>query len=452
MSAYSQRFTTRCAILLYMTVSTGALAWLVHANPSSRAQELADPPPETPLRISVESDATRSAPADPDALRAATLRAPLPSDTASPPSPGSEEDWFAWGRLNAPRVDAQITSAEALPADSARAYAVHSGEGATLCLANRSEQKMEARVRIRLPRGVYRIERLTLSPPLVKAEQERPAAKAGTRLARFHRALRQDTYVGRLEWLEGRDLARTADVVKFCALEPGQVCLIRYTDEATAVHQALADLDHQRHAMAASAPGAARQLSRILHEGDAYRGDLRAGRGHESGREKRLGRIHRLLLVVAQAHSLQRNLLVRRIVAPERGAAVTTALQNLMDALAQTSAVLLGLVPQITVEMPAPGGMDASAADWKTTVALANTGDQSVGMVKIGLELSALPSGIGSDPADPAFFGTLRPGQTVRAAFTLHGPGMTSAAQSRIVGDVSYFMSGTPAHLRPRPW
>ena len=53
---------------------------------------------------------------------------------------------------------------------------------------------------------------------------------------------------------------------------------------------------------------------------------------------------------------MQRNYQQRRVVDADQGAAVMGALERLTDALAETSAALLELVPQITVrEESAPG-------------------------------------------------------------------------------------------------
>ena len=133
------------------------------------------------------------------------------------------------------------------------------------------------------------------------------------------------------------------------------------------------------------------------------------------------------------------------------------ALERLTDGLAETSAAILGLVPRINVE-PEAAPVPAVQQDGKATtamlvtVAIANAGPHSVEMVKIGLDTGALPLGTHCDPEDPAFFGTLHPGQTVRATFHLRYSASMPVPANRCVGDVSYFVAGAPAHLRPRPW
>lgn len=501
---------TRRTALFCLIACLIALVWLLRTQPASRADtpalELAhavmpspaDAPPsaapraaeplETPAPMplaQVEADATQTVPADPAARQKALgpllAGAALPSAPAEMPpasadpiplnSPHFQGEtasaaWFFWGRLGARRVRADVQTPDPALTANLGIYAVRSVEGATVCLANLSDRKIKTQVRIRLPRGLYRIERLTLSAPPRIARTSGTAGTSGqaTRLASLETPPDTETSAetslehrldGRLEGLEGRDLSRTAAIVKPGALEPGQVCLLRYTDQATAVSQALVEARRQLNALAASAPGPARRLRRILKEGVPYSGDLRAGRGRDRGKAKRLGRIHHLLLLVAQAHSLHHNYQARGTVSSTAGAAVMGALERLTDALAQASATLLGLVPRVAVTpsgAPAAPENGGGKVERSVIVTLANAGAQSVGMVKIGLNVSALPPGVECTPSDPAFFGALRPGQTVRAVFRLRAPAATEIPDNRCVGDISYFAASVPAHLRPRPW
>ncbi len=420
--------------------------------------------PETVASVLVEADATRTAPADPQALRAVLGALPLTNadaGTSDAARASQEPDWFRWGRLNASRTRAAALLPAALPADSLRVYTVRFSEGATVCLANRSGQKVRARVRLHLPRGVYRIERLTLAPPtagVASAAAPGSPADASDQMAGEARpAETSATLEGRLERTGARDLGRPAAITAYSALEPGQVCLLRATDEAAAVNLALAALRLRLHELAVSAPGPARRLRRILGEGRRDMGDLRARDGRASSRERRLERIHHLLLVVAQALSLHRNFQERGLVQTDAATAVMDALTRLADALSEASAAILGLVPQVTVETPptdapAPQTDPAGALDRRITVGLANTGSRSVDMVKIGLNLAALPANVTCKPTDAAFFGTLRPGQAVRATFQLHVPAAVRLPGSRCIGDVSYFAAHAPAHLRPHAW
>jgi hypothetical protein len=138
-------------------------------------------------------------------------------------------------------------------------------------------------------------------------------------------------------------------------------------------------------------------------------------------------------------------------------------LERVMDGLSEASATLLDLVPQVTVTAPEQvterrGNRRVLAAVTDDTdaqvvhIALSNAGGHSVANVKLGLDSSELPDGVVCDPADPAFFGTLRPGQTVRATFHLRCPAGTILNRRLCVADVCFHAGGGPAHLRPRPW
>lgn len=428
-----------------------------------RRTDVSPPPRETSVLIKV--DATRDALDDPSALpllcrqlvtatgvtpqAAAEKLAPL-SGTATTSDAGESPDWFLWARLGGKPISCSLP-ASASP--DLLAYAVHAEEGNTLCLVNRSDQKTVYRLQLRLPRGVYKVEKLVFTPPA--ASQNRVADVDS------HPA----PYTSALVCLQGVDQPAEGTVVKPGALTPGQICLLRFTDEARAARTALIEAQIRLHEMAASTPGPAKRLRRILDEGIPYRAGLTAG--GSGTRARRLGCIHRLILLNAQAESLHRNYQERHTVDADPGAAVMGALERTADALAETSAVLNGLAPQI-VCVPASGGpADAGASnphprsdadpsadphEARVTLSLANNGAHSVESVKLGLDISALPEGVLCDPDDPAFFGTLRPGQTVRATFRLRYPTLQGLPINRCVGDVSYFVAGAPAHLRPRPW
>jgi hypothetical protein len=180
---------------------------------------------------------------------------------------------------------------------------------------------------------------------------------------------------------------------------------------------------------------------------------------------KRLSRIHRMLLVTAQAQSRQKNDLARKAVPAQSGTNLMNALDRLTDSLSETSALLLGLVPRITFErlpvtetatarlQESEDGTSATPSPFgkiEVTVALTNAGAQSVKLVKLGMDTTKLPQGVACDPTEPALFGTLQPGQTARATFRLRGQAGLQFPAHCCVGDVSYFVPDAPAHLRPR--
>jgi hypothetical protein len=424
-------------------------------------------PPAEALPIVIAIDATQHGPDDPTALQAiqeAILhidpKMPIMSPVSTEAAP-SEPGWVLWGRLGT------TPSPVSVPPDTGiTAAAFHSAQGMTLCLVNRSTEKKLLRLQIRLPRGVYKGERLTFSPPNVVAQApaDRRTLPTGSRL----RTVSDDgqesnasptVTATQLERLQGRTLNAATVVRKPCLLLPGQVCFYRYTDVAQAGRAALNETYDALHAMAGRSPNPAQRLRHILEEGDGARGSLSLGNGRNSS--ARLSGIHRLLLLTAQVQSMQRNYQQRHVVDAQQGAEVMGALERLTDALAETSAALLELVPQITVrEESMPDAVAASgAADTPAplrrltvTVSLANLGRQSLGMVKLGLATADLPRGVACEPDDPAYFGSVHPGQSVRATFHLRCPAGTALPIDRCGGDVSYFVSGTPAHLRIRAW
>jgi hypothetical protein len=400
--------------------------------------------------------------------------------------------WFAWGHLNVGRTPAQVAALTGLTdvnvLEALGVYAVHDENGATVCLVNKTNARLLTNTRVRLPRGVYSIERLTISREGGKAEEAQETRDKRQGEGEEQSEIRNPKSkidflppVERLERLEGCDFGTVAKAGKGICLEPGQACLYRYTDVARAARASWFDVFAQLRDMGRNHPGPARRLGTMLHEADGYVAGVRGG----GGLQNRLGCIHHLLLVTAQAHSLHHNYQMRHTVNEANGRAVMDALDRLTDALSETSAVLLGLVPQVAVtSLPtAPSnGVDRENGTGKTaaviaslvahqkeekatgaenekgnvartvTITLANTGSRSISNVKIGLNAAYLPTAVTCDPADPAYFGDLRPGQTVRATFHVRGAGAQDLPNTLLTGDVSYYAGTAPAHLRPHAW
>jgi hypothetical protein len=424
----------------------------------------------TPL-IKVNADATQSGPADLTALNRAlegTLLAPdRPSaGTEASPSnaaaPDSGANWFFWGRFAGQRIYAETIRPEDLPETVFKTYAVRSRSGTSVCLVNRADRKVQVAVRLRLPRGIYCIERLTFSPDSAPPPTENGGQKTQDNLPVQPPASNPPSpALSRLERLESRNMMNADVVSKRLTLEPGQVCLVRCTDQAQVALRARREAYDSLQDLAASYPGPARALRRVLNESSPYADSLYA-----ASVSKRLSCIHHLLLLTAQAQAMARNYVAEQVIGASAGAAVMGALERLTDALAEASAAALNLVPQITVvrELSPMDGADGAAINAAmppapaseqrvtVTIALTNAGEQSVAAVKIGQDSSAMPPGTVCEPTDPAYFGALHPGQTVRAAFQLRCPARSPFPDSRCVGDISYFIAGAPAHLRLRPW
>lgn len=434
----------------------------------SRVAARQEPPQISPVCITV--DATKHASDDSAALHSICARLQQASgvkpvgitSTVQAPDPPvfqpSTPDWYLWAQLES-HCSALSAPAPGSVANGStggvQVYAVHSDSGGTVCLSNSTAVASSYILKLKLPRGVFRLEKLAFVPQATPGTT--PSAdtlKAGSPgNGACHSALRR---------LEGADIADTTTLTKAGDLAAGEVIVLRYTDVARAARSAIIDLKSQLHDLATSTPGPAHRLQRIVGEGDKYISGVTAGGTSTS--LKRLGCIHRLILLMSQAESLHRNYQSRQSVNANPGARTMGALERIEDSLAETSAVITGLVPQIELGPFTPssptGNADAAAQsvmmEAVVTVSVRNTGSRSVDSVKLGLDASALPQGAVCIPDDPAFFGTLRPGQAVRASFRLRMPANQSegedAAPARCVADVSYFTAGAPAHLRPRPW
>lgn len=389
--------------------------------------------------ITINVDTTRETAADNQLYQEVTQRIQginHPDDANLHNRSEKDENLLLWTRLSGNRV---VTTANTT--DLPEVYASARQEGAVVFLQNRQNIPVNVTLRTILHKGVYTAERLTISPG-----DSSPQV--------------------RLQRLEGADLSGKYTVVKPCHLESGQICIVRFTDTARAARVEYENLLNQIHSLAIISPEPARKLRRILHEGDPYLGGVSASR-RDRGFIKRLGCIHRLLLLTSQAEALQHNNLERKTTASEAGKRVMTALDHLASSLSETSAVLLGLVPQIENDAFSPpviANKNTKPALTLTSfhhhqlnsteigVSLANTGKVPVTLVKIGLDTTGLPAGTKVEPSDPSVFATLRPGQTVRAVFQVNVPSNDVDMLKRLRGEISYFAEAAPAKLRPQLW
>jgi hypothetical protein len=306
--------------------------------------------------------------------------------------------------------------------------AVHGPEGAAVCVGNPTREKFLLKVRARLDEGVYRVETASLSQGAGATAQ--PSAAGNTD--------RQPPL--RIARTSPRLLGSPGVIVKPWELGPGEWVAMRFTNEAEAAHSARAEIWSALSEQAGSAPALTARIERVLRDGGG--GNLR------SGGPNRVRSIHHALLLLAQASAMQRNALERRIVDHEAGQRALAAMDDFAHALAETSACILGLVPQIEVEAKpsGPGG----ELEGTVTVSLLNAGAASVANVKIGMDLAAMPADAVCEPADVESFGSVAPGQTVRAGFHVRLPASAAPGSRQVEGDVSYFFAGAPAHLRPR--
>ncbi len=364
----------------------------------------------------------------------------LPDPQKEPTPKPSDPDWYEWARLASTPMLCTVSTAS--PQDRVQACGVKCEDGSSVVLWNTAEQPAPFELKLHVPHGVFRIERLSFvpshQPGTLKAEHtaDTPANPA-------------------LRRLEGLDTPLPTVVVKRGTLAPGEIAIIRTSDTAREARLAMMALEQSLKDLAQTAPGPAAKLKKIQKECDKYTDAITSG--PESNRQKRLSCIHRLILLYSQAEAQHRNNQSREKVSGDPGARTMAAVERLEMALAETSAIFSGLVSQVelTPFTPVPGAA-TNTMEATVQVSLTNSGTHSVDKVKLGMDTRAFAQGSSCSPDDAAYFGELRPGQSVRAAFKVRFPLPEATGQqnlpSRCIGDVSYFANGAPAHLRPKGW
>ena len=419
-------------------------------------------PPTHPFEILVD---TTQHTADSAALGLSTICETIAKVSGSKPAVltgGSTNDkdqpeWYRWARLDCKQSIISVPQVASTLATSSKdtppieVYAAGSDTGGAICMVNRTSVKYPYVLKVRLPHGVFCIERLSFYPTSA-------AVSDGVRPAKIVSVSDQDpdpdslSMLPNLRRLEGADNASVTVVNKPGELAPHEVTIVRFTDVARVARVSYLEVCDRLHEMAFTTPAPARRLRRILDAGSEYLGGINGG--GTQNRLRRIGCVHRLLLLTAQAESLHRNFQSRQTVNAEPGARTMDALERMGDALAETSAALTGLVPQIELSAFKPissaGALPMEEAT--ATVSVSNTGQHTVDAVKLGLDGSSFPTGVICAPDDPAFFGAVHPSQTVRAIFTIRAPVGSAFVRSSCAGDVSYITAGAPAHLRARPW
>jgi hypothetical protein len=175
-----------------------------------------------------------------------------------------------------------------------------------------------------------------------------------------------------------------------------------------------------------------------LKECEAHLGSLAKGIRPQK-RYDSLRYIHRALMTANHAQALCQNYMGQGRLPKEGGARLDGALDRLQNALTDLSAGCLNLVPSVTVSPPGDGKPDVR----EVKVQLANGGQQSVSLVRLGAEA---PRGATVTPADRAMFDVLKPGETARATFTVRLPDDSST--SELSAEYAWFAARSPAHLR----
>jgi hypothetical protein len=432
----------------------------VHLVQATARDVVGSPIPDySSVRIGI--DATRTAVADANTVQAmrvaveaflSRVRADLPAGEVA--ADRENLNPLAWARFRGDAV--RVYWHASGPVQGLDVYAERTPQGTSVAVSNRTGNDIMLAARIRLPGRPYKIEQLTLAP----TGSRRLAASRGNNQG-SQAPLQPGT--AHLSRLMGRCLAVTSAIELPLNVSAGSVEILRFTDTAYACRTALNDVrDQLRHL-----PHASSDLAQRLHVVFEGSGRLESALSPSSApnTDERLRGIHRFLLIIGQAHSLLRNYQVRDAVQERAGTELRAALERLNDALADASATIIGLVPSIELSQNPPAARQTSQlrAAFATardedehvlyaTVTLANRGGRSAELVKIGIDRSSLPPEETCDPSEPALLGTIAPGQTGRATFTIRARDQHSISGAKYAGDISYFTAGAPAHLRPQTW
>ncbi|HEV2474851.1 MAG TPA: hypothetical protein VGS41_19395 [Chthonomonadales bacterium] len=442
--ASTHRTRVSPAIALWQPVSLLLLAAFTGFTVCSAARRYVvkggqSPPASTWIGAAVDSFATSR----PDT---ALLQSVLPAD--SPASADGGRNWMEWGHLASTRAAARLALPRGTDRRSAGLYAVRFRSGLTVAVCNRSCALARARIRARLPAGIYLIQKLDFQG--AAAPQTAPVAQSASPGGSLSLAPVEVSREGVCA------LPSRGTIVRACWLKSGQACLLRLTDESKEARLSLYSVRRDLHQLAICNPSPTRRLERMFAAAEPYIDAIYPG--YSRGVDRQIGSIHRVLLVTAQTASLESNYVSRGVVSSVSGSRLRKSLQRFSEGLAETSAAILGLVSRIQVAA-APGVRQAETSEYaggsnnsRVTISLSNLGSGSVDFVKIGLDSSKLPHGVTCTPADSTYFGTLAPGQSVTASFLLRCPARVKVPGSRCVGDVCYFAGSAPAHLRPRAW
>lgn len=353
-------------------------------------------PPDGPIQIEVD---TRRIPADGPPDPWAVLEMERPADGQAPP-------WIGWASLDGSRVGASSSSSRA------PAFAVRIPEGAAVAVANRHSDKIALRLAVRLPRGLYRVDRLVFGTGS-------PAAR-------------------RVERMEPVLLDAPGAVVKPGWLSAGDAAVYRFVNLAGLAAARYREARQGVRVLQAARPSECRWILVPLRECESHVAVIARGIPR-SQRYAAVKHVHRALLTASHARTLCSNFRGQGRMPHESGERLEQALDGLEESLAELSAGCLGLVPEITLALADPEHPEVR----RMTVSVANSGRQSLPFVRIG---ASAPPGGSVRPADSATFRSLGPGQSVRATFTVR---LGGAADIRgITAVVSYLAARVPARLR----
>jgi hypothetical protein len=376
---------------------SAAAWWSLRSGERLHAQSGGTANPSPPIRVEADAGVMAEGPA----------AEPYAVCRLTPPSKEADAAWTRFAPLDGTRIAAS-SGAESLPA-----YGARIADGAAILLVNHGEEKAEFRLSVRLPRGVYAIERCGF-------DSQKPET------------------LPQVERLESVILDKAGAISKPGWLNPRMASVYRFRNCSAQTQAACADVLNNVRAFMQSRPAAFRQLMIPLRECADHVGALSSGVTN-ANRYERLKHIHRALLTLAHAQSLCQNFQSEGRLSRQEESALETALDRLEEMLTDLSAGCLDLVPGLTVAPPDPIRPDARIV----TISLTNAGQKSVAFVRIGANA---PTGCAVRPAEQALFNSIRPGETARATFTVTLD--TDASERLITADIAYFAARAPAHLR----
>lgn len=360
------------------------------AGRTGRNQEPAPPirPPAKPFCV-IDVDPTSVIKTDPRDIYDVTG---LPRTT-----PAGRRFWSEWTGGQTVRVAAGADS------DTVHVYARRGDSVTLLWVVNAASDKVDYKLHLRMPRGIYTVER-----QLFSAGSQEPVA----------------TY----ERLHSVQHARMGDLERPGYLRAGEGAVYRFENQIASATLSSSNAQAALSALPGSvAPGALPPLREAREHLAAIRPGEAAAVRTDAARHA-----HRALMGVSVVQSLMMNARSDRKLAPARADEITLELAALERALTEISAASLGL----DADVVAGRGRSAQEA-WIARITVANRGSADVQFVR--LSLTGLP---GKQPV----YERLAPGAVAQGQFG--APGGRSAQE--ISAEVTYFYSGAPARWKLR--
>ncbi len=321
--------------------------------------------------------------------------------------------WDDWANLDAKRVASESSH------ERVRVVASRIPDGLAVGISNVADAPASLRLEVRLPRGMYTIERLVLGD-------------AGPRVER----------------LQSAAVDTGGSIKKPGYLGPGTCAVFRFVNHASRASNAYRRAAQQSRAYRVVSASSSARLVSALKECPWMLNRISKLLAGEGAGEA-LAPIHRAILGVRHAQAVCGNMAASGKAATAMRDRIAAELDELESSLGECSVAALGLVPSAYV----------SENDGSTQVRLSvrNSGGESVSAVKLWL---TGPRGCAVEPSLQAVFDVLRPGQTATADFTASmageprangadtGQGAPAGLKGALCGHLSYFRGQAPAHVR----